>query len=425
MASAFPFRVSLDLAQSGPSGPGTPAFASALAAAEGALADLIGSEPGLELFSNVARADDIAAARGLTDTLRKDTSAIFVLGIGGSSLGGQALKDLSVPGQPEILFVDNPDPVTYARALSSADLRTTRFIAVSKSGGTPETLAQTLIAADALKSAGGGNLGQHFAVITEPRDSPLRRFASGIGCPILDHPTGIGGRYSVLTVVGMLPALLLGLDAPAMRAGARALLESLRSPGSAPALGAAQHWALAQSGQLRESVLWCYADRLKTFGPWWRQLWGESLGKNGKGSTPVAVLGPVDQHSQLQLFLDGPGGALFTLIDCATEGQGPLMPAEDANRLGLTYLAGRRLGDLIAAEARATAESLARRGRPVRRITVDTLDERALGALFMHFMVETILMGKLMGVDPFDQPAVEEGKVLARKYLEGGSPKGP
>ncbi len=370
MASAFPFRVSLDLAQSGPSGPGTPAFASALAAAERALADLIGSEPGLELFSNVARADDIAAARGLTDTLRKDTSAIFVLGIGGSSLGGQALKDLSIPGQPEILFVDNPDPVTYARALSSADLRTTRFIAVSKSGGTPETLAQTLIAADAVKSAGGGKyLGQHFAVITEPRDSPLRRFASGIGCPILDHPTGIGGRYSVLTVVGMLPALLLGLDAPAMRAGARALLESLRSPGSAPALGAAQHWALAQSGQLRESVLWCYADRLKTFGPWWRQLWGESLGKNGKGSTPVAVLGPVDQHSQLQLFLDGPGGALFTLIDCATEGQGPLMPAEDANRLGLTYLAGRRLGDLIAAEARATAESLARRGRPVRRIT--------------------------------------------------------
>ena len=131
-------------------------------------------------------------------------------------------------------------------------------------------------------------------------------------------------------------------------------------------------------------------------------------------------MGPVDQHTQLQLFLDGPGGALFTLIDCATKGQGPLMPAEDANRLGLSYLAGRRLGDLIAAEARATAESLARRGRPVRRITVDTLDERALGALFMQYMLETILMGKLMGVDPFDQPAVEEGKVLARKYLESG-----
>lgn len=426
MASAFPFRVSLDLAESGPSGPKTPAFASALASAERALAELIGWDPGLELFSNVRREDDILAARALADTFRKDTSAIVVLGIGGSSLGGQALKDLAEARKPEILFLDNPDPVTYERALKAADLRTTRFLAVSKSGGTPETLAQTLIAADALKSAGGGSyLGQHFAVITEPRDSPLRRFASGIGCPVLDHPTGIGGRYSVLTVVGMLPAILLGLDAGALREGARAVLDSMRSPGSAPALGAAQHWALAQSGALRESVLWCYADRLKTFGLWWRQLWGESLGKDGKGSTPVAVLGPVDQHSQLQLFLGGPGGALFTLIDCATEGQGPLMPAEDANRLGLPYLAGKRLGDLIAAEARATAESLARRGRPVRRITVDRLDERALGALFMQFMVETILMGKLMGVDPFDQPAVEEGKVLARKYLEGGSPKGP
>jgi glucose-6-phosphate isomerase len=424
MASAFPFRVSLDLAEGGSSGPSSPAFSAALAAAERALSDLLALKPGLELFGNVSRTDDILAARRLADALKQDTSAILILGIGGSSLGGQALKDLAIAGKPEIVFFDNPDPVTYERALKTADLKTTRFVAISKSGGTPETLAQTLIAANALKSAGGGKyLSQHFVAITEPRDSALRQFATSIGCPVLDHPTGIGGRYSVLSVVGMLPAILMGLDVEGLRAGARAVLDRARSPESPPALGAAQHWALAQAGELRQSVLWCYADRLKTFGPWWRQLWAESLGKDGKGTTPVAVLGPVDQHSQLQLFLDGPGDALFTLIDCATEGQGPLIPAENAERLGLSYLAGRRLGDLIAAEARATAESLARRGRPVRRITLPTLDERALGALFMHFMLETILMGKLMGVDPFDQPAVEEGKVLARKYLEGGSPK--
>jgi glucose-6-phosphate isomerase len=249
----------------------------------------------------------------------------------------------------------------------------------------------------------------------------LSRFAAEIGCPVLDHPLGIGGRYSVLTVVGLLPALLLGLDVQALREGARLVLERARSPSSPPAIGAAQHFALARAGLLKETVLWCYSDRLKTFGGWWRQLWAESLGKGGEGSTPVSALGPVDQHSQLQLFLDGPGGALFTLIDCATQGQGPLMPAAEANGLGLSYLAGRHLGDLIAAEARATGESLAKRGRPVRRITVPTLDERALGALFMHFMLETILMGRLMGVDPFDQPAVEEGKVLARQYLESGT----
>jgi len=423
MASAFPFRVSLDLAEGTPAGPGSPQFASALAEAERALAALIKADSPLELFGNVERSDDIDAAHRVADALSADSSAILVLGIGGSSLGGQALKDLAPPGKPEVVFLDNPDPVTYERALKTADLRSTRFVAISKSGGTPETLAQTLVATDALRTAGyGGALTRHFVVITEPKDSPLRRFAASVGCPVLDHPTGIGGRYSVLSMVGVLPALLLGLDPQALRAGARAVLERAQAPGSPPALGAAQHRALDREGLLRESVLWCYGDRLKTFGPWWRQLWGESLGKDGKGSTPVTVLGPVDQHSQLQLFLDGPGGALFTLIDCATEGQGPVIPADEANRLSLSYLAGRRLGDLVGAEARATAESLARRGRPVRRITVDRLDERALGALFMQFMLETILMGKLMGIDPFDQPAVEEGKILARKYLEGKSP---
>jgi glucose-6-phosphate isomerase len=423
MAPPFPFAVSLELAQQS-------LLASAQEAAEAALADLIASRPALELFTNVERTDDVLAARKIADSLLTNASSLLtnastiaVLGIGGSSLGGQALKDLAVNARSKVLFYDNPDPVTYERALSSFDLKTTRFIVISKSGGTPETLAQTLIAADALKAAagGGGYLAKHFVAITEPRPSPLTRFAAEIGCPVLDHPVGIGGRYSVLTVVGLLPALLLGLDADALREGARAVLERARAPGSPPALGAALHWALAREGRLKETVLWCYGDRLKTFGHWWRQLWAESLGKGGQGTTPVAALGPVDQHSQLQLFLDGPGGALFSLIDCATQGQGPMMPEAEARRLGLDYLAGRHLGDLIAAEARATAESLARRGRPVRRITVRPLDERALGALFMHFMLETILMGRLMGVDPFDQPAVEEGKVLARRYLESGT----
>jgi glucose-6-phosphate isomerase len=128
----------------------------------------------------------------------------------------------------------------------------------------------------------------------------------------------------------------------------------------------------------------------------------------------------VDQHSQLQLFLDGPGDALFTIVATDTRGKGPLVPAVEANRLGLGYLAGKHVGDLVDAQARATAETLSKRGRPVRRIFVPAIDERAMGALFMHFMLETIITGRGMGVDPFDQPAVEEGKVLARQYLERG-----
>ena len=290
----------------------------------------------LELLSIVEREDDIAAAGTAAETLAKNTSEIFILGVGGSSLGGQALAELAARAAPRVRFCDNLDPVTYETALTTCDLKTTRFVAISKSGTTPETMMQTLSAAAALSRAGGGQyLKHHFLVVTEPKPSALRSFAETIACPTLDHPSGIGGRYSVLSVVGLLPALLMGLDAEAVRAGARAVLDDAlsgadartspvrRGRGAAPRAGARR--------ALRETVLWPYADKLKTFGAWWRQLWAESLGKKGQGTTPVAALGPVDQHSQLQLFLDGPGGALFTLVATDTRGQGPEVPAPDAN----------------------------------------------------------------------------------------------
>jgi glucose-6-phosphate isomerase len=220
-------------------------------------------------------------------------------------------------------------------------------------------------------------------------------------------------------MVGIFPALLMGLDVERLRAGAASVLSAALSQGaSAPAAdGAALHHALAQDGKLNQTVLWSYADQLHVLGDWWRQLWAESLGKDGKGSTPVSALGPVDQHSQLQLFRDGPGKALYTILTTDTQGKGAIAPHERLESLGLSYLAGRSVGDLVAAEARATAETLARNGRPVRKIHVGSVDEFSMGALMMHFMLETILMGRLMGVDPFDQPGVEEGKVLAREYL--------
>ena len=280
---------------------------------------------------------------------------------------------------------------------------------------------QVLTAADALEKAGVKSLKKHFTVITEPHQSALADFADGIGAVKLDHPTGIGGRYSVLSMVGVLPALLMGLDVKALRAGAQAALDEVlnaKSAAEAPAaVGAALHQALAVQGKLATTVLWPYVDRLAVFGGWWKQLWAESLGKDGKGSTPVSVLGPVDQHSQLQLFRDGPGNALFTLMSVDTKGKGPDAPRARAKALKLDYLAGKRLGDLVDAESRATARTLFKNGRCVRVIHLTKVDEFHMGALMMHFMLETIIMGKLMGVDPFDQPGVEEGKVLARQYL--------
>jgi len=423
---SLPFTVSLDLALGGSGACPKSAFEGAMAEAEQALGWLAAQEKSnaLELLSVPKRRDDLAAAQTIVESYCKDTSDVAVLGIGGSSLGGQALKALeSMDGKgPRVTFHDNPDQQSWQRALSGFDLKTARFIVISKSGGTAETLMQALTAADAIEKAGGGKyLKYHFAIVTEPKKSPLRDFAQSIGAPILDHPTGVGGRYSVLTIVGALPALLMGLDVVALREGAQSVLDQALSSAARnvpAAQGAALHHALAKEGRLRETVLWAYADKLATLSGWWRQLWAESLGKSGKGSTPVGAVGPVDQHSQLQLFRDGPGGALFTIIATQTRGRGPIAPVERANALGLQYLAGKPMGDLVAAEARATAETLSRNGRPVRQIQLQTIDERSVGALMMHFMLETILMGRLMGVDPFDQPGVEEGKVLARQYLD-------
>ena len=418
-----PLNLSLDLALSGKGAPARAAYDSSLQRADAALIWLRqqAADKSLELLGIPARKDDLKAAQKVAAGI-KGTRTVAVLGIGGSSLGGQALTALRK--NPGVEFHDNPDPFSWSAALKRFDLKKTHFVAISKSGGTAETLMQVLTAAEALKQAGVKALKKHFTIITEPHQSALADFADAIGAARLDHPTGVGGRYSVLTVVGLLPAILMGIDVKALRAGAAAVLaETLAAKsaaGSPAATGAALHHALASENRLATTILWPYVDHLAVFGGWWRQLWAESLGKDGKGSTPVSVLGPVDQHSQLQLFRDGPGNALFTIVTVDTKGKGPMAPRAAAKSLKLDYLAGKRLGDLVEAESRATAQTLFKNGRPVRVIHVPRVDAFDMGALMMHFMLETIIMGKLMGVDPFNQPGVEEGKVLARQYLAEG-----
>ncbi|HWY64026.1 MAG TPA: hypothetical protein VNX61_02350 [Rhizomicrobium sp.] len=422
MPQSAPFTVDLELALSGKGAPPRAAYDQALAKSAAAL-DWLRQQhdsKSLELLGIPTATADLRAATKQAAAL-KGFATVAVLGIGGSSLGGQALTALRKVQKPFVEFHDNPDPFHWAKALKRFDLKKTHFIAISKSGGTAETLMQVLTAADALEKLGVKQLKKHFTIITEPHQSALADFADSIGAARLDHPLGVGGRYSVLTMVGALPGLAMGLNFKQLRAGAQAALEQVlnaAAPADAPAAcGAALHYALSQQNKLATTILWPYADDLAVFGGWWRQLWAESLGKEGQGSTPVSVLGPVDQHSQLQLFRDGPGNALFTLMAVDTKGKGLTAPRARANALGLKYLAGKKMGDLVDAEARATAQTLFKNGRPVRRIYLTQVDEFHMGALMMHFMLETIIMGKLMGVDPFNQPGVEEGKILARQYL--------
>ncbi len=384
------------------------------------------------------KSDDLEICRRHADDLLRGATDMVIIGTGGSSLGAQALGGLKVWGTsslghpasdgqaaPIVHFMDNLDPWSMAGLLATLDLKTTRFLVISKSGGTSETLIQTLAVLDALKASGlEWNAEHHILALTEPAGNganPLRELCARHHVPVIDHEPGLGGRYSVLSNVGFLPALFMGLDPYAVRQGAAdvvtAMLEAAHPRDSAPFVGAALHHSLNRSGRISTVVMMPYADRLRRFSNWFVQLWAESLGKGGRGSTPIASAGPVDQHSQLQLFLDGPDDKMFTLITLDVAGTGPRIDEGYRNDPGLGYLAGKSIGDLVDCQQRATAHTLADKGRPVRVISLSELNESAMGALLMHFMIETVVAGRLMGVDPFDQPAVEDGKHLAREYL--------
>jgi len=387
----------------------------------------------LPLLRLPAERGDLAGIGEAARRLAPGASDIVFLGTGGSSLGGQALAQLAghaVPGLgllrdgPRLHFMDNLDPGTYGAMLERLRLAQTRFVAVSKSGGTGETLMQVIAALDALKGAGlTAQIPDLFLGLSEPlrdgKPNGLRALLGTHKVAMLDHDPGVGGRFSVLTNVGLLPAAVVGLDIAAIRQGAATALAGVldgRAPSAAPAaVGAALSFALGRGKPI--AVMLAYADRLERFTRWYVQLWAESLGKDRKGTTPVAALGPVDQHSQLQLFIAGPRDKLFTIVTVASAGRGPRMSADLASLAGEPEFAGKTIGDLVAAQGRATTETLARNGCPVRTIHLERLDEASLGELLMHFMLETIIAARLLGVDPFDQPAVEEGKVLAKRYL--------
>lgn len=383
----------------------------------------------IPLLRTPERTDDWPKLKTIAARYRADFDDVVVLGTGGSSLGGRALYNMASVGfdngdrrGPNLHIVTNIDPYSFRALLQSLDMRRTGFIAISKSGGTAETILQTMTVLPMLERLLEPRaIGRAMTIVTEPKDNPMRRIARRYALPVLDHDEAVGGRYSVLTAVGMLPSLIAGLDAEAVRDGAREVLEHTLEAGrpadSAPAVGAAVAVGLERYHGIGSSVMLAYSDRLGSLARWYRQLWAESLGKEGKGTTPIYAAGPVDQHSQLQLWLDGPRDKMFTVLG------GPIAPCSepvDCSEIGderLNYLDGASLGDLLDVSRRATTETLIANERPVRTIDMDAIDERCMGALMMHYMLETILAADLLCVNPFDQPAVEHGKALAKRHL--------
>ena len=371
-----------------------------------------------------------ARARGRFDD-------VLLLGIGGSALGPIALRTALRPsgwnlldagaraGAPRLHVLDNVDPTTISALLGRLDLRRTLVVVTSKSGGTAETMAQYLVVRGRLDAALGERAKENLVFVTDPAKGALRAIAAAEGIAALDIPPAVGGRFSVLTPVGLLPAALIGIDTAAMLDGAGEMAARCLAPDLArnPAgTFAMLQWLADTRLGRRVQVLMPYSDPLRDIAAWFVQLWAESLGKlRGDGThvgpTPVAALGATDQHSQVQLFMEGPQDKTVTFLSVGELGADVEIPRLHADVGELAYLGGHRLGELLDIERRATAGALARRGRPNMTIHLDRVDAHHLGALLMLFEVATIHAGVLYGVNPLDQPGVELGKQFTYAML--------
>lgn len=389
--------------------------------------------------------DDRATARACLDYARAlppEVDTMVVLGIGGSSLGPKALYSAlgrpldalrpRAPGMPRrLLFPDNADPATLRAVLEVCDPARTVWNVVTKSGGTAETAAQLLVVADHLERALGAERARaHIVATTDPAAGALRATAAAAGWTTFAIPAAVGGRFSVLTPVGLLPAAVAGLDVVGLLDGAAAMRtrcagDDVRT-NPALLLAALLHHHHVVRGRPMV-VLMAYADALYDTADWFRQLWAESLGKeratDGRtvnvGPTPIAARGATDQHSQLQLYVEGPRDKVVLMLTTRDRDRELTIPRSTlaASRAEYAYLAGRGVGELLDAELRGTIGSLLGRRRPTGVVALPRLDAPAVGALIMLLELATAWAGPLYGVDPFDQPGVEEAKRLAYAAL--------
>jgi glucose-6-phosphate isomerase len=371
-----------------------------------------------------------AELRRFADGAGQAFSDIVVLGIGGSALGTVALRTALRPHAwnaldddardfyPRLHVLDNVDPVTVAAVLDRVELGRTLFLVISKSGGTAETMAQYLIVRGRLEAALGDVFRRHLVFITDPARGALRAIARAEGITAIDIPPNVGGRFSVLSSVGLLPAALIGIDVEGLLRGAAAMLERCADPEleSNPAgVFATLQWLADERLGLHTHVIMPYSDPLRDIGAWFVQLWAESLGKIrpdgvSVGPTPLPAVGATDQHSQVQLFMEGPCDKTVTFLQVAESGVDLQIPRLHADIPELAYLGGHSLGELLDAERRATAAALTQHGRPNMTIIVNRLDAEHVGGLITLLELATVYAGDLYGINPLDQPGVELGK---------------
>lgn len=364
-------------------------------------------------------------------SIRKNFEYFVVLGIGGSALGPiaafQAICHLhynDLPKRkrkgPKFYVEDNVDPERMAALFDVIDVEKTMFNVITKSGSTSETMSQYLIINEALKAKLGDKAKDHIIATTSANAGNLIKIAKKESYKTFYIPDGVGGRFSELSPVGLLPAAVVGIDINALLAGARHMDSICKSSAIMrnPALMSAVLQYKAMEKGMNISVMMPYADGLKFIADWYAQLWAESLGKNktldGKpcnvGQTPVKALGVTDQHSQVQLYNEGPFDKVITFIGVDKYRTEVVIPNGCEEYPNVNFLCGHTLNELIDAERRATEYAVTKAGKLNHTIMLPVLNEFTLGELLYYFMLETSYCGAMLNIDTFNQPGVEEGK---------------
>ncbi|MDQ3913574.1 MAG: glucose-6-phosphate isomerase [Actinomycetota bacterium] len=396
-----------------------------------AIEDFLKDQPG---FMRLPKTDEFSvASRVMAEEVQASAAADFIhVGIGGSALGPIALQRAlshpyynllsSRPG-PRIHFAENTDPASLSAILDVVDLRNTWVNVVTKSGSTAETMANFLVLRGTLVDClGEDGYSERVVFTTDPEEGYLNRIAEREGVKTLQIPPDVGGRFSVLTPVGLFPAAVAGLDIDGLLRGAAQCADEVIEKGTEhPAVeGAAYHYLMNTARGRNIRVMMPYADALDRLAAWFVQLWAESLGKEGKGSTPHAAVGTTDQHSQVQLYMQGPQDKVIEIVEIEQHPHDLPIPRSYEDLEGVGYLGRHTVAELLSVECDATRKALTEAERPNSTIKLGAVDEEHLGYLMQALEVQTVIAGSLYGVNAFDQPGVEAGKQIT--YARMGRP---
>ncbi len=378
----------------------------------------------LAIYELPRHTEPLRRITALAAQVREEVDTLVVLGIGGSALGARAILDALADGSRRVEVADNVDPWSFGALLDSLDLTRTAFNVVSKSGETAATMAQFLIVRDRLlRALGAIDYKARVIITTDAEQGSLRQIVNDEGFRDLAIPAGVSGRFSVLSAAGLFPAAVAGVRVEDLLAGAAWMDGRLQAEtlwdNPAHLLAALLYLAETQRDK-NIAVLMPYCDRLRAFAHWFAQLWAESLAKSSdvegnpahSGQTPQPVVGATDQHSQLQLYLDGPPDKVVLFVRIEDHGREIEIPKAYDDLEGVGYLSGKGLGALLNMEQRATEVALQKRGRMVMTLAVPQLNAFTLGQLFLLFEAATVFAGALHRVNSADQPAAEEGRRL-------------